>query len=604
MTMRTKAEILRERLRTFHLTGRGLEEWTPERPLWPAAFRDTAAMEGEVAADAWLEPLVKAAAARRTPAGDRICSRYASLVETLRAVLADNPATPAPETFGEEAGQFFDTEALRALKRPARPKSGLDSDRRRRIEDAVRELEQWREQASKWPVVLLYATDAPSAPAGVIAVSSQDPFRDALAASAELLAAFGAARRAAEVGRLEADAHFDPAIHADRIGREDWQSAEAEELQALPLVVVRESALRLAEVSLAAFAQTLRSGLPVLVIVESRVEDLAPDLPGAAMAHPEAFVAGVTPARMDDCRTALESAASALRPAAVFFSTSPALREAELMVRTGLAPRFRRSPGGLTATEEGWAAPAGLVALDAFRGHMRVLPEDAPGQDLMEAAEYLARFAVEPPLAIPFVEAVDADGGVRRVALSREAMFWCRERERARIVAPRRIFHPGPPANPDAPAPDQIEQARKEGASQAVHRLVSALLGSSPLKIGDLSAAMVQPTAKPAPPPAIAAPAPVAVAESAPPDAGSEDPYVESYLCTSCNDCLKVNDRMFQYDGNQQIYLADASAGTYAELVQAAEKCPAKCIHPGTPRPGDGTATAAMKARAAKLNAG
>ncbi|MBX9604283.1 MAG: hypothetical protein K2X35_24985 [Bryobacteraceae bacterium] len=603
MTMRTKAEILRERLRTFHLTGRGLEEWTPERPLWPAAFREIG-LEGEAPPGAWLEPLVKAAAPRRTLARDRLAARYAGLAERLRALLEEDPAANSPETFGEEARQFFDAQALRELKRPSRPKSAPDPHRRRRMEDAARELEQWKDRAAAWPVMMLFATDPPAPTAGVTITSTQDPFRDARSASVELLTRFGSARRASEVARLEADGHFDDAIHAERILREDWQSAEAVELEALPLVVVRESALRLAGESLAGFAQTLRSGLPVLVIVESRVEDLAPDLPGAAMAHPEAFVAGVTPARMDDCRTALESAASALRPAAVFFSTSPALREAELMVRTGLAPRFRRSPGGLTATEEGWAAPAGLVALEAFRGHMRVLPEDAPGQDLMEAAEYLARFAVEPPLAIPFVEAVDGDGGVRRVALSREAMFWCRERERARIVAPPRIFHPGPPANPDAPAPDQIEQARKEGASQAVHRLVSALLGSSPLKIGDLSAAMVQPTAKPAPPPAIAAAAPVAVAESAPPDAGSEDPYVESYLCTSCNDCLKVNDRMFQYDGNQQIYLADASAGTYAELVQAAEKCPAKCIHPGTPRPGDGTATAAMKARAAKLNAG
>jgi len=29
--------------------------------------------------------------------------------------------------------------------------------------------------------------------------------------------------------------------------------------------------------------------------------------------------------------------------------------------------------------------------------------------------------------------------------------------------------------------------------------------------------------------------------------------------------------------------IGDASAGTFAQLVQAAEKCPAKCIHPGKP---------------------
>jgi hypothetical protein len=40
---------------------------------------------------------------------------------------------------------------------------------------------------------------------------------------------------------------------------------------------------------------------------------------------------------------------------------------------------------------------------------------------------------------------------------------------------------------------------------------------------------------------------------------------------------------MFNYDDNKQAYIADASAGTFAQLVQAAEKCPVEIIHPGTP---------------------
>jgi hypothetical protein len=45
----------------------------------------------------------------------------------------------------------------------------------------------------------------------------------------------------------------------------------------------------------------------------------------------------------------------------------------------------------------------------------------------------------------------------------------------------------------------------------------------------------------------------------------------------------------------------NARAGTFAELVKAAEGCPAKCIHPGTPRPDDATATRRVRARAAKF---
>jgi ferredoxin len=73
-------------------------------------------------------------------------------------------------------------------------------------------------------------------------------------------------------------------------------------------------------------------------------------------------------------------------------------------------------------------------------------------------------------------------------------------------------------------------------------------------------------------------------------------------MCTTCHDCINVNPRMFQYDSNKQALLADPTAGTFAELVKAAEACPARCIHPGAPRDGDSTATPALVKRARKFN--
>jgi ferredoxin len=61
------------------------------------------------------------------------------------------------------------------------------------------------------------------------------------------------------------------------------------------------------------------------------------------------------------------------------------------------------------------------------------------------------------------------------------------------------------------------------------------------------------------------------------------EPYIETELCTSCNECTDLNRKMFQYDENKQAYIADPRAGTFAELVRAAEQCPAAIIHPGTP---------------------
>ena len=40
---------------------------------------------------------------------------------------------------------------------------------------------------------------------------------------------------------------------------------------------------------------------------------------------------------------------------------------------------------------------------------------------------------------------------------------------------------------------------------------------------------------------------------------------------------------MFAYNENKQAYIKDPRAGTFQELVKAAELCPAEIIHPGTP---------------------
>ncbi len=68
------------------------------------------------------------------------------------------------------------------------------------------------------------------------------------------------------------------------------------------------------------------------------------------------------------------------------------------------------------------------------------------------------------------------------------------------------------------------------------------------------------------------------------------------------NECTKINGQLFQYNAEKQAYIADASAGSFKQLVKAAELCPARCIHPGQPRAGDATATPQMIERAARFN--
>jgi pyruvate-ferredoxin/flavodoxin oxidoreductase len=96
-------------------------------------------------------------------------------------------------------------------------------------------------------------------------------------------------------------------------------------------------------------------------------------------------------------------------------------------------------------------------------------------------------------------------------------------------------------------------------------------------------------TAVAAPPAPAETAAPAAAPSEAPAAEEEEDeglvmePYIETARCTSCNECININKKMFAYNDAKQAYIKDPKAGTFAEIVQAAERCTAKIIHPGTP---------------------
>jgi hypothetical protein len=82
-----------------------------------------------------------------------------------------------------------------------------------------------------------------------------------------------------------------------------------------------------------------------------------------------------------------------------------------------------------------------------------------------------------------------------------------------------------------------------------------------------------------------AAPTPAIKPEAAAPaEKGTDEAYIETPRCTTCEECVRLNDKMFAYDGNKQAYIADLNAGTYRQLVEAAEACQVSIIHPGKPR--------------------
>ena len=81
----------------------------------------------------------------------------------------------------------------------------------------------------------------------------------------------------------------------------------------------------------------------------------------------------------------------------------------------------------------------------------------------------------------------------------------------------------------------------------------------------------------------VAPPAP-AVPEEPVQERSADEPYIETPRCSTCNECTQINNRMFAYDENQQARIVDATAGTFRQLVEAAESCQVAIIHPGKPK--------------------
>jgi len=100
-----------------------------------------------------------------------------------------------------------------------------------------------------------------------------------------------------------------------------------------------------------------------------------------------------------------------------------------------------------------------------------------------------------------------------------------------------------------------------------------------------LAKAREEQTRKPAATPAAPAAATAPVATPEPEEKKSPDEaYIETARCTTCNECTQINDKMFAYNENKQAHIANPDAGTYAQLVEAAESCQVSIIHPGKPR--------------------
>jgi ferredoxin len=265
---------------------------------------------------------------------------------------------------------------------------------------------------------------------------------------------------------------------------------------------------------------------------------------------------------------------------------------------------------------------AHAAALDpAYRLHFRALAPEESTDELIELAAYLSESASRRRRRLPFIWVVDERGRLVRALVTRELAFATRDHARAwRILQElggldneyarraaqeardRTLVEAGEARKQlEAAHAEQIEQVRRTEAAAAMERLANVLLNVDDLPLGQLAPAA--PAAPPAEMPVVEEPVAEALEEAVEEEEEliTEEPYIDSMLCTTCQDCINISPQMFKYNDNKQAFIADASAGTFEQLVKAAEKCPARCIHPGVPRSDDSTATDDLITRANKF---
>jgi hypothetical protein len=194
------------------------------------------------------------------------------------------------------------------------------------------------------------------------------------------------------------------------------------------------------------------------------------------------------------------------------------------------------------------------------------VPRTRWSADLVPVSEFLAREPNEMVEKVPCLLMVDGESHLQRVIVNDRLV----REARCCAEAWRSLQELGGVHNSHVAL--LVEQERKAWAMQAPPAIAPEK------KTGDATVGTT--VEEPAVPTAASEPGAAEAAAERP----SDDPYIETARCTSCNECTQINDKMFGYDANKQASIINPDAGTYRQLVEAAESCQVSIIHPGKPR--------------------
>lgn len=222
-----------------------------------------------------------------------------------------------------------------------------------------------------------------------------------------------------------------------------------------------------------------------------------------------------------------------------------------------------------------------------FRKHFRKAPADTWNDNMILLADFLEMDAEEREGKFPYIWAVDKKQHLSRVIVAQPMVLSCEERRDFWIM----LKSIAGVEEEEVVVEDVEAKVRSEVVSKIAQGLMQMVNGEGGADLAAINltaegnGANAQETTE-----AVAA------------DGDYMAPWLDTDDCTSCDECININPKIFKYNADKKAFIDNPNGGSYEDLVKAAEKCTAMVIHPGLPADKSAKNVEKLIKRAEKFN--
>ncbi len=457
--------------------------------------------------------------------------------------------------------------------------------------------------------------------------------------------------KAVRLAEMELQGDYLPERHEDFFRRFDWRQFSEEEWLLCPPVVSVGGDGAMYDIGFQNLSRALMSGMPIKVLVVDtqvysntggqactsgfigQVSDMAPygkaqkgkqetrkEISLIGMAHRTAYVMQGTIAHVNHLLESYIDGLNSRRPALFnIYAVCPpehgvgddtSVRQSKLAVESRAYPLFRFDPDagitfGETVSLEGnpaidadWPTYAlkykddggneksmelpmtfaDFAATEArFGKQFKKAPPETWNDDMLPIADFLRLDADQREGKFPYIWAVDARNRLSRLLVTEELTRSTEER----LHFWRQLK--------DVAGTGRVAEDSAGVAERVRAELIAKITASLGVMGSDIAAAPAAGAAK-------------VSGGDTPAAEGHEPVWIETPECTACDECIAIAPKTFAYNDQKLAVVTNPKGAKFADIVKAAEKCTAGCIHPGTPWNPAEPGLDKLMARAAKFN--